>query len=77
MREYSVPATFRVGEEENLAHTIYDNAAKDGSALAFRRRGADGSWSDVTAAQFADEVTAVAQGLVAAGVGVGDRVARA
>ena len=75
MREYSVPASFRVGEEENLADTVYDNAAKDGAALAFRRRGTDGSWSDVTAAQFADEVTAVAQGLIAAGVGMGDRVA--
>ncbi len=75
MREYSVPASFRVGEDENLVDAIYDNAAQDGSALAFRRRGADGSWSDVSAAQFADEVTAVAQGLIAAGVGVGDRVA--
>jgi long-chain acyl-CoA synthetase len=75
VREYSVPATFRVGEEENLADAIYDNATRDGSALAFRRRGGDGSWSDVTAAQFADEVTAAAQGLIAAGVGAGDRVA--
>ncbi|GAA1284631.1 long-chain fatty acid--CoA ligase [Pseudonocardia aurantiaca] len=75
MREYSVPASFRVGEDENLVDAIYDNAAQDGSALAFRRRGADGSWSDVSAAQFAGEVTAVAQGLIAAGVGVGDRVA--
>jgi long-chain acyl-CoA synthetase len=74
VREYSVPATFRVGEEENLADAVYDNAARNGSALAFRRRGADGSWSDVTAGQFADQVTAVAQGLIAAGIGVGDRV---
>jgi long-chain acyl-CoA synthetase len=75
VREYTVPATFRVGEEENVVDAVYDNAARNGSALAFRRRGDDGSWSDVTAGRFADEVTAVAQGLIAAGVGVGDRVA--
>src|SRR5262249_57162634 len=35
----------------------------------------DGGWRDVTARQFADDVTAVAKGLVAAGIAAGDRVA--
>ncbi|WP_433560080.1 AMP-dependent synthetase/ligase [Pseudonocardia xinjiangensis] len=76
MREYSVPATVRVGDEENLVDAVYDNAAQDAAAPAFRRRtGADGSWTEVTAGQFADEVTSVARGLIAAGVEPGDRVA--
>ena len=36
---------------------------------------ADGGWQDVTARQFADDVTALAKGLMAAGIAVGDRVA--
>ncbi|GAA3077734.1 long-chain fatty acid--CoA ligase [Pseudonocardia yunnanensis] len=74
MREYSVPATFRVGENENLVDAVYDNAAQHASAPAFRRR-IDGAWTDVTSGQFAEEVTAIAQGLIAAGVQQGDRVA--
>jgi long-chain acyl-CoA synthetase len=38
-------------------------------------RKTSGSWQPVTAAQFADEVSATARGLVAAGVRPGDRVA--
>jgi long-chain acyl-CoA synthetase len=74
VREYSVPATFRVGEKENLVDAVYDNPAQDATTPAFRRR-IDGTWSEVTAGQFAEEVTAVARGLIAAGVQPGDRVA--
>ena len=74
MREYSVPATVRVGEEETLVDAVYDNAANHPTAVAYRRRGADGVWFEVTSAQFADEVTAVATGLIAAGIAPGDRV---
>jgi long-chain acyl-CoA synthetase len=75
VREYSVPATVRVGEEENLVDAVYDNAVKYGGAVAYRRRDAGGVWSDVTSAEFADQVTAVARGLIASGVTPGDRVA--
>ena len=69
MREYSVPATTVVGDAENLVDAVYDNADRYPDAVVYRRRGADGGWSDVTAAQFAAEVTAVAAGSIAAGVG--------
>jgi long-chain acyl-CoA synthetase len=75
VREYSVPASVRVGDDENLVDAVFDNAEKHPSSVAVRRRGADGTWTDLTAAAFAEEVTAVARGLVAAGVGRGDRVA--
>ena len=46
-------------------------------AVVLRRRAPDGgpAWHDVTAGQFRDEVSALAKGLVAAGIGAGDRVA--
>ncbi|NMH99440.1 AMP-binding protein [Pseudonocardia acidicola] len=75
MREYSVPATVRVGEDENLVGAVYHNAERHADAILFRRRGADGAWTDVPAARFAEQVTAVARGLIAAGVEPGDRVA--
>ncbi|GAA3229738.1 long-chain fatty acid--CoA ligase [Pseudonocardia petroleophila] len=75
MREYSVPATTTVGDEENLVDAVYDNEAAHGGDVLYRRRGADQQWTDVTAAEFAGQVTAVARGLIASGVAVGDRVA--
>ncbi|WP_219417093.1 AMP-dependent synthetase/ligase [Pseudonocardia nigra] len=74
MREYSVPATFRIGDEENLIDAVFDNAEHHATAVLYRRRRVDGSWSDITAAQFAEEVATAARGLIAAGIGVGDRV---
>jgi long-chain acyl-CoA synthetase len=75
VREYSVPATFRVGDEENLLDAVYANADEHGTVVVYRRQHSPGQWSDVTCAQFADEVVAVARGLIAAGVRPGDRVA--
>jgi long-chain acyl-CoA synthetase len=75
VREYSVPATLRVADDETLVDAVFANAARDGSAVAYRRRGPDRRWSEVTAGAFAAEVTAVARGLIAAGVEPGDRVA--
>jgi long-chain acyl-CoA synthetase len=75
VREYSVPATVRVGDEENLLDAVFDNAERHGSSVVYRLRDGSGGWSDVTCAQFAQQVVSVARGLVAAGVQPGDRVA--
>ncbi|MDN5915614.1 MAG: long-chain fatty acid--CoA ligase [Pseudonocardia sp.] len=75
MREYSVPAVVSVGAEDNLAAAVFDNASAYPDVPLFRRRDASGAWAEVTAAQFAAQVTAVARGLIAAGVQIGDRVA--
>jgi long-chain acyl-CoA synthetase len=55
-----------------MAGAVFRNAAEHPDAVAFRRWKGGG---DVTAAEFAAEVTAVGKGLVAAGVRPGDRVA--
>lgn len=75
MREFSVATTLAVAEDAGLADMVFDNAAKQPDNVAFRRRGADGDWHDVTSAQFADQVRAVGGGLIAAGIQPGDRVA--
>ncbi len=49
------------------------NAREAGTEVVFNRR-VDGEWQDVSAAEFHAQVRAVAKGLIAAGVEVGDRV---
>lgn len=75
MREYSVPAAVSVGDEESLSDAVFDNAAQHPSDVLYRRKATDGTWSEVTAAEFAEQVTRIAAGLIAAGVQAGDRVA--
>jgi long-chain acyl-CoA synthetase len=58
----------------NLTDDVVTNAREHGAQEVFSRPGADG-WEGVTAAAFHDQVRAVAKGLIAAGIGAGDRVA--
>ncbi|MBO0515215.1 AMP-dependent synthetase/ligase [Streptomyces beijiangensis] len=57
-----------------LADVVFDHAEEDPHRVALGRK-ADGRWTDVSAAQFRDEVLALAKGLLAEGVRFGDRVA--
>ena len=75
VREYSIPALVEVPAAASLADVVFTRAAQDPHAVVMRRRNGDGRWDDVTAAQFRDEVAALAKGLVAAGIEPGDRVA--
>ncbi|MDR7309947.1 long-chain acyl-CoA synthetase [Nocardioides luteus] len=75
MREFSTPATYVVPPTGNLSDDVVRNAAEAPDTAVLSRPGADGGWVDVTAAEFLGEVSAVAKGLIAAGVGAGDRVA--
>ena len=57
----------------NLTDMVWANEANFADTVLFSRRTPHG-WADVTSRQFAEEVRKVAAGLVAAGIGVGDRV---
>jgi long-subunit acyl-CoA synthetase (AMP-forming) len=57
-----------------LSDLVYGVANSDAHAEVFSVPRGEGGWERVTAGEFATEVTAVAKGLVAAGVGAGDRV---
>lgn len=60
--------------EGSLAEIPFTNASADPKAVVVRRK-ERGAWRPVTAATFAREVSALARGLVAAGLAPGDRVA--
>jgi long-chain acyl-CoA synthetase len=78
VREFSLPALAEIPATANLAGTVFRRAAEQPQAVVLRRPGAaglSGDWTDVTASQFKDDVVALAKGLVAAGIEVGDRVA--
>src|SRR5215472_9215977 len=77
MREYSTPAAVDIPQLAGLTDAIFERAERDPGAVVMRRRGAagGGGWQDVTARQFADDVMALAKGLMAAGIAAGDRVA--
>jgi long-chain acyl-CoA synthetase len=77
VREFSTPLTTEIPSTGNLTDDVVTNAREAGSTVQFSRRSGvpDAGWEDVTAAQFLAEVSAVAKGLIAAGIEVGDRVA--
>ncbi|WP_263164279.1 AMP-dependent synthetase/ligase [Streptomyces sp. SCSIO ZS0520] len=75
MREFTNPAVATPPPVGGLADAVFDNARDDARHVVFGRKGADGRWRDVTAAQFRDEVLRLAKGLLAQGVRFGDRVA--
>ena len=74
MREFSTPLTIEVPATGNLTDDVVSNAHEAPDSVVFSRHTATG-WEDVTSATFLAEVSAVAKGLVAAGIEAGDRVA--
>jgi len=75
VREFSRPLSSDLPTTGNLTDDVVRNASEAPDAAAFSRRSAaSGSWEEVSAAEFLDEVRAVAKGLVAAGIAPGDRV---
>jgi long-chain acyl-CoA synthetase len=78
VREFSLPALAEIPATANLTNSVFRRAAEQPQAVMLRRPDPSSdswAWADVTASQFKAEVVAVAKGLVAAGIGVGDRVA--
>jgi len=75
VREYSVPTTIEIGPRETLLDPVLEAEREHPAEVLIRRTDAAGIWRDVTAAEFGAQVRAVARGLVAAGVGAGERVA--
>ncbi len=73
MREFATPLTFVIPATGNLTDDVLTNAREAADDVVFSRN-MGGTWTDVTAADFLAEVTAVAKGLMAAGLEAGDRV---
>jgi long-chain acyl-CoA synthetase len=75
VRLYATPALTTVASSAGLTDVISRRAAAEPNGVMLRKRTLAGTWSDVTASQFQAEVSALAQGLAAAGIEAGDRVA--
>jgi long-chain acyl-CoA synthetase len=74
VREFSVPASFSVGEHDTIVSDVFTHEREDPDHVIMQRL-VSGSWTDVTCAQVASQVRSVALGLIAKGVNPGDRVA--
>ena len=85
MREYSTPVAVDVPASARLTDIVFERAEQDPGLVVMRRKASlappghagrrEAAWLDITARQFRDEVAALAKGLIAAGIGAGDRVA--
>ncbi|MFJ5196659.1 AMP-dependent synthetase/ligase [Streptomyces sp. NPDC088394] len=75
VRQVSVPPAAPPVRRGSLAEIPFDNAREAPADAVLSRKQPDGGWRDVSAADFADEVLAVAKGLIAEGLGPGDRIA--
>lgn len=74
MREFSVPPLVVVPPETNITDLVLRQAAKPSNPALFSRLDSAGAWRDVSATDFLADVQALAKGLMASGVGAGDRV---
>lgn len=73
MREYASPLTVDIPTTGSITDDVVAAVAEAPQTVLFRRR-AGSEWTDVTAAEFHDEVVGVAKGLIASGIEPGDRV---
>ncbi len=74
MREFTAAAKYTIENSDSAVDTVFLRARNTPDAVVFRRL-VDGTWTDVTAAEFERSVVGVARGLIAAGIEQGDRVA--
>ena len=64
-----------VAESASLTDVVFSRADREPSAVMLRKRTGAGDWQDVTASRFRAEVTALARGIIGAGIEPGDRIA--
>ncbi|GAA4040872.1 AMP-dependent synthetase/ligase [Arthrobacter methylotrophus] len=74
MREFSVPPLVNVAPETNITDLVVRQAIKPSNPALFAKLNGTGQWQDIRATEFLRDVSALAKGLIANGVGLGDRV---
>ncbi len=67
MPEFSAPQTFTIPEDASAVDSVFAFAKTKPAAVVYKRK-VGNAWVDVTAGDFAAQVTAVAKGLIAIGV---------
>ena len=74
MEQFSVPAMVHPATSGNLTDLVTDRANREPNRITLSRPLGDG-WQGVSASEFESEIRAVAKGLIASGIQVGERVA--
>lgn len=75
MEFYDVPLRVESNPRENVTNILLERVNKNPNHALFSRKNPDGSWRNVTSAEFLGEVRSLAKGLIAAGIKPGDAVA--
>ncbi|MFJ5173473.1 AMP-dependent synthetase/ligase [Streptomyces griseoviridis] len=75
MLEFTNPPLASAPPVGGLADVVFERAQDDPRHISLGRKDERGRWREVTAAEFRDEVLALAKGMLAQGVRFGDRVA--
>jgi long-chain acyl-CoA synthetase len=74
LSEHSVPSRYAPGPQDLIVEDVFDNARRYPDRVAVHRRVAE-EWLPITCFGLAADVEALAAGLLAAGLGTGERVA--
>jgi len=74
VREFTVPPLANVPSDTNITDFVLRQASKASNPALFSRLDGAGQWQDISATEFLADVSALAKGLMASGVGAGDRV---
>jgi len=74
VREYSVPVLVESSPETNTTDLLLEQAAKPSNPALFAVRSTGDSWTNISATEFLADVSRIAKGLMASGIGAGDRV---
>jgi long-chain acyl-CoA synthetase len=74
VREFTVPPLANVPSDTNITDFVLRQASKASNPALFSRLDGAGQWQDISAIEFLADVSALAKGLMASGVGAGDRV---
>ena len=74
MREITVPAQVVSPRTMNTTDFVLRQAKLESNPALFARRNADNVWVDISAKEFHADVCALAKGLIASGIKIGDRV---
>lgn len=74
MQEFHLPALAERDASLNIPKLLERRISKDPAAPILEKK-VDGAWVSISAAEFGEEVSAVARGFIAAGINPGNRVA--
>jgi long-chain acyl-CoA synthetase len=74
VKQFDSPALVAASPTANATDLLVDRVAKTPNLALFALPSPDGTWTDVTAAEFQRQVVALAKGLIASGIQPGDKI---